>query len=82
MPYKKKLFWFYRCVRCGAWYYSDKRIEREHCIKCNRSFKFDHANKIKRKLTLKQAIAYIKKVKEPNMRELIQFATIPEGADQ
>jgi hypothetical protein len=81
MPYKKKTFWFYRCVHCGSWYYSDKRIERKKCIRCNKSFKFDHAKKFKKKLTLKQAIAAIKKLKKPDMRELIQFATIPEEVD-
>jgi hypothetical protein len=47
-------------------------------VKCNKSFKFEHAHKIKQRCTTKEAIAIIKQLKEPNMRELIQFTTIPE----
>jgi hypothetical protein len=54
----------------------------KHCNKCNKDFNFEKAIKLKeRRLTIRQAIAYIKELKKPDMRELIQFATIPEGVD-
>jgi len=74
----KNLFYFFRCVYCGTWYYTSKRIKRKKCVKCNKSFKFDDSRKLKKKCSTQDAIAIIKHLKEPEIRELIQFTTIPE----
>lgn len=75
----KLLFYFFRCVHCGCWYYSSKKIKTKKCIKCNKSFKFENAKKMKRQCSLQEAITIIKQLKEPKIRELIQFITILEG---
>lgn len=74
----KETFYFFQCVHCGSWYYSSKRIKRKKCVKCNKTFRFEHSNKLKKKCSTQEAIIIIKHLKKPKIRELIQFTTIPE----
>jgi len=49
-------YFFYRCYRCGAWYYTNRVIKTKKCWKCNHSFSFKNSTKFSKKCTTKGAI--------------------------
>ncbi len=57
-------YYFYRCYRCGEWYYVNKIIKIKKCWKCNHSFQFKNSAKFSKKCTLSQATKIIKNLKE------------------
>ncbi|MBY8981908.1 MAG: DUF1922 domain-containing protein [Candidatus Lokiarchaeota archaeon] len=62
-------YYFFRCVHCGEWYYTSRRIKRKKCWKCNRTFNFDNSSKFIKKCSLNDAIAIIKVLKLKSEKE-------------
>ncbi|MBY9008109.1 MAG: DUF1922 domain-containing protein [Candidatus Lokiarchaeota archaeon] len=62
-------YFFYRCIHCGEWYYSTRRIKRKKCWKCNHSFEFSHSSKFIKNCSSNEAIIIIKELKKKGKKE-------------
>ncbi len=70
MPYSQKFF-FFRCYHCGAWHYSNKRIQSKKCWRCQHSFQFKNSVKFSKICTYTIAISIIKELKVRAQKEKI-----------
>ncbi len=61
--YNKHNYYFFRCYRCGEWYYTQRIIKTKKCWKCNHSFTFKNSTKFSKICTTKGAIVIIKELK-------------------
>lgn len=56
-------FIFFRCYRCGMWYYSNRAIKSKKCLKCNRVFQVKKSYKFSKKCTIQESITILKELK-------------------
>ena len=70
MPNLQKFF-FYRCVHCGEWYYTNRIIKTKKCWKCNRSFQIQKYAKFSKNCSTQDAIAILKHLKEKAEKETL-----------
>ncbi|MFX0103959.1 MAG: DUF1922 domain-containing protein [Candidatus Hodarchaeota archaeon] len=56
-------YFFFRCVNCGEWYYTNRIIKSKKCWKCNHSFNFKNSTKFSKICSVKDAIIIIKDLK-------------------
>ena len=66
-----RTYYFFRCYKCGQWYYSPKIIKIKKCVKCQRSFQFQKSTKFSKQCSMNTAIAVIKKLKISEKKETL-----------
>ncbi|TFG23124.1 MAG: DUF1922 domain-containing protein [Promethearchaeota archaeon] len=62
-------YYFFRCYRCGEWYYTNKIIKTKKCWKCHHSFQFQKSTKFSKKCSINDAIEIIKELKKRRVNE-------------
>lgn len=66
-------FYFFRCIFCGTWYYTNKIIKTKKCWRCNRTFKFSNSDKFTKSCSINGAITIIKKLKIKKDNNLTKY---------